>query len=280
MLLQCRNISGSIDSQWIRVNQNPQDGNAFTTTYAIGRDINPKMADRLSIVGEYTLVLSKVTFLDAGLYCCRVSRANATLHFCIDVEVEDYKMRHTIGRVVTSIKEQTKAGNHQITLLDETSTKGTEFKMFTAISSRTEPEQTPSIDQNFQNTSNITAGNNWAPNALHVQLTLASTNQSESTDTEETPGESLFDNVEPSSNSIYSEPNIAVSDSITQLSGDLESYPHHYDDCIPERHFNTLPFKIVENIPHIYDECGTAEQSLNVYEPLVKEKHTVEHVYL
>lgn len=88
ILLKCRNISGSINSQWIRVNQNPQDGNAFTTTYAIGRDINPKMADRLSIVGEYTLVISKVTFLDAGLYCCRMSRANATLHFCIDVEVE------------------------------------------------------------------------------------------------------------------------------------------------------------------------------------------------
>lgn len=149
-----------------------------------------------------------------------------------------------------------------------------------ATSPRTEPVQTQSIDQNFQNTSNITAGNNWAPNALHVQLTLASTNRSESTDTEEIQGESLFDNVEPSSNSIYSEPNIAVSDSITQLTGDLENYPHHYDNCILERHFNTLPFKIVENIPHIYDECGPAEQSSNVYEPLVKEKKNMEHVYL
>ncbi|CAC5409984.1 unnamed protein product [Mytilus coruscus] len=149
-----------------------------------------------------------------------------------------------------------------------------------ATASRTEPVQTPSINQNFQNTSNITAGNDGDPDALHNQLTITSTSRSESTGLEGTPGGSLFDNAEPSSNSTPSEPNIAVSDSNIQLTGNLENDPYQYDDCIPKRYYNTLPYKIVDNIPHIYDECGPAEQSSNVYEPLVKEKNTMEHVYL
>ncbi|CAC5394585.1 unnamed protein product [Mytilus coruscus] len=146
-----------------------------------------------------------------------------------------------------------------------------------ATTSGTEPVQNPSINQNFQNTSKIDTGNYGDSDTLHNQLTLAST---ESTGIERTPGGSLFDNVEPSSNSTSSEPNVAVSDRNIQLTGDLGNDPHQYDDCIPERYYNTLPYKIVDNIPHIYDECGPAEQSSNVYEPLVKEKNTMEHVYL